>query len=328
MRTFVLRRLLALIPLLLAVTFITQALLVAAPGDYVTALERISPELAKLLRHQFHLDSHNVITRYWYWLWQALQGNFGFSFKYMTPVWGLVWQRLFNTLLLSSAALVISWGVAIPLGTLAAVKRGTWIDRSASFVAFLGLSMPAVFFALLMVMLAAKTGWFPIGGMRSEVYWDRFSSTQRIGDVAWHVILPAIVLGTMGIGQYMRQMRAEMIETLSQDYIRTAVAKGLSRSRVILRHALLNAINPMVSLFGFSIAYLLAGAVLTETVFAWPGMGLLTFEALRDKDEPLVMASVVLLTAMLVFGSLVSDLLLAAIDPRIRLGGGRATRSL
>lgn len=326
MKTFVARRLLALIPLLIAVTFITQALLVAAPGDYVTSIEQIRPELAEVLRHQFHLDSHNVFTRYWYWLWQALHGNFGFSFKYMTPVWGLVWQRLFNTLILSLASLIVSWGAAIPLGTLAAVKRGTWFDRSAGFVSFLGLSMPVVFFSLLGVMFAAKTGWFPIGGMHSEVYWDGFSAIQKIGDVVWHVTLPAIVLGTIGMGQYMRQMRGEMIETLGQDYIRTAIAMGLSRRRVVLRHALGNAINPLVSLFGFSLAYLLAGAVLTETVFAWPGMGLLTFEALRDRDEPLVMASVVLLTAMLVLGSLVSDLLLAAIDPRIRLGAVRITK--
>ena len=322
MRTFIIRRLLALIPLLLVVTFITQALLLASPGNYLTVISesrQVSPELLRLLEHQYHLESNNIFTRYWYWLWQAFHGNFGFSFKYMAPVWGLVWQRLFNTLVLSVAALLVSWGVAIPLGTLAAVKRGTWIDRSTGFVSFLGLSMPVVFFALLMVMLAAKTGWFPISGMRSEVYWDDMSAIQRIGDVIWHVTLPAMVLGIVGMGQYMRQMRGEMIDTLGQDYIRTAVAKGLSRRRVIMRHALGNAINPLVSLFGFSLAYLLAGAVLTETVFAWPGMGRLTFEALRDKDEPLVLASVVLLTVMLVLGSLVSDLLLAVIDPRIRL---------
>jgi peptide/nickel transport system permease protein len=324
MKTFIIRRLLALIPLLLAVTFVTQALLVASPGNYLSAItesRQVSPELLKLLEHQYHLESHNVFTRYWYWLWQAFHGNFGFSFKYMAPVWGMVWQRLFNTLVLSVASLIVSWGVAIPLGTLAAVKRGTWIDRSAGFLSFFGLSMPVVFFSLLMVMFAAKTGWFPIGGMRSEVYWDGFSTIEKAGDLIWHVTLPAAVLGTIGMGQYMRQMRGAMIDTLGQDYIRTAIAKGLSQRRVVIRHALANAINPLVSLFGFSLAYLLAGAVLTETVFAWPGMGLLTFEALRDKDEPLVMASVVLLTAMLVFGSLISDLLLAIIDPRIRLQG-------
>jgi peptide/nickel transport system permease protein len=325
MRTFVARRLLALIPLLLAVTFITQALLVASPGSYITTLyesKKLTPELLHLLERQYHLESNNVFTRYWYWLWQALHGNFGFSFKYMSPVWGLVWQRLFNTLVLTVAALIISWGVAIPLGTLAGVKRGKWVDRCAGFVSFFGLSMPVVLFSLLMVMFAAKTGWFPIGGIHSQVYWDGFSWIQKVGDLIWHATLPAIVLGTVGMGQYMRQMRAEMIETLSQDYIRTAVAKGLPWRRVIFRHALGNAINPLVSLFGFSLAYLLAGAVLTETVFGWPGMGLLTFEALKYKDEPLVMASVVLLTVMLVIGSLSSDLLLAAIDPRVRLEEG------
>jgi len=324
MKTFITRRLLSLIPLVLAVSFITQGLLVASPGNYVGVISadpRVTRELRELLIRQYHLESNNIFVRYWYWLWQALHGNFGLSFLYSTPVWGLVWQRLFNTLVLSVAALVISWGLAIPLGVTAAVKRGTWLDRVIGFFSFFGLSMPVVFFSLLLVLLAAATQWFPIGGMRNEAMWDNYSFPQKVGDTLWHVILPATVLGVVSMGQYVRQLRSEMIDTLGKDYIRTAVAKGLSKRRIIFRHALGNAINPLVSLFGFSLAYLLAGAVLTETVFAWPGMGRLTYDALVNKDEPLVMASVVLVTAMLAIGSLASDVLLAVIDPRIRLEG-------
>jgi peptide/nickel transport system permease protein len=324
MKTFITRRLLSLIPLLLAVSFITQALLIASPGNYVDVLSadpRVTRELRELLIRQYHLESHNIFVRYWYWLWQALHGNFGLSFLYSTPVWTLVWQKLLNTLVLSVAALVISWGLAIPLGVIAAVKRGRWLDRVIGFFSYLGLSMPVVFFSLILVMVAAATRWFPTGGMHNEAMWDTFSIPEKVGDTVWHVILPAMVLAIVSMGQYVRQLRSEMIETMGKDYIRTAVAKGLPQRRVILRHALGNAINPLVSLFGFSLAYLLAGAVLTETVFAWPGMGRLTFDALINRDEPLVMASVVLVTVMLAFGSMASDILLAMIDPRIRLEG-------
>src|SRR5215472_12613876 len=145
MKTFITRRLLSLIPLLLAVSFITQALLIASPGNYVDVLSadpRVTRELRQLLIHQYHLESNNVFVRYWYWLWQALHGNFGQSFLYSTSVWSLVWQRLFNTLLLSVAALIIGWGLAIPLGAIAGVKRGTWVDRAIGAVSYVGLSMP------------------------------------------------------------------------------------------------------------------------------------------------------------------------------------------
>ncbi len=324
MRTFLIRRLLALIPLLVVVTFITQSLLVLSPGDYLSTLSnspQISDDLLEMLRKQYHLESDDVFVRYWYWLSQAFQGNFGYSFKYDIPVWSLIWERLLNTLILAVAALVISWGLAIPLGMLAAVKRNTWVDRVIGLVSFAGLSMPSVFFSLLMLLFAAKTGWFPIGGIHNQTYWEHFSPAQKITNILWHLTLPAFVLGTISMAQYMRQMRSEMIETLSADYIRTARAKGLSQTRVLFRHALGNAINPLVTLFGFSLAYLLAGAILTETVFSWPGMGRLTVEALISKDEPLVMAAVVLLTIMLALGSLIGDVLLAFIDPRIRLEG-------
>jgi peptide/nickel transport system permease protein len=149
--------------------------------------------------------------------------------------------------------------------------------------------------------------------------WDVMSGWQRFVDSLWHLVLPTIVLGTIGLAQWVRQMRAEMIEVLSQDYICAARAKGLSNWRILTRHALVNAINPLVTLFGFSLASLLAGALLTEFVFGWPGLGILVYEALRDKDEPVVMGATVMLVLMLVIGNLIADLLLAWLDPRIRV---------
>jgi peptide/nickel transport system permease protein len=322
MKTFLLRRLLALVPLVLAVTFVTQALLILAPGDFLSQL-RANPAISEAtinqLRTQYHLDTENVFVRYWYWLSGVLQGDFGYSFRYQAPVAQLIMDRLFNTLILALGSLAISYGLAIPLGVISAVKKDSVFDRAAGFVSFLGLSMPGVFYSLLMLLLAAKTGWFPVGGIHNQVYWDQFTFAQKVQDTLQHLILPATVLGTIGMAQYMRQMRGEMIETLSKDYIRTAKAKGLSRRQVLFRHALGNAINPLITLFGFSLAYLLAGAILVEFVFSWPGMGRLTLEALTVQDEPVVMANGLMLTVMLVVGSLISDVLLAWVDPRIRL---------
>lgn len=322
MKTFLIRRLLAAIPLIVVVTFITKALLVASPGNFLDDL-RLNPSITRetlaQMERTYHLDSNNVFERYWYWVWPALQGDFGYSFTKSASVSSLIGERVPNTLLLTGSALVFSWVFAIPLGVLAAVYRNRWVDKIIGFVSFFGLSIPSIFFSLLMILFAARTGLFPAGGIHNQVMWDVMSPWQKLVDILWHLVLPTIVLGTIGLAQYVRQMRSEMIETLSQDYIRTARAKGLSRWRVLTRHALGNAINPLITIFGFSLATLLAGALLTEFVFGWPGLGTLILDAVLAKDEPIVMASVVMLALMLVVGNLIADVLLALIDPRIRL---------
>jgi peptide/nickel transport system permease protein len=322
MKTFLIRRLLAAIPLIIVVTFITKAMLVLSPGSFLDEKRsnpRISREYIAELEAKYHLDNKNVFERYWYWLRPALGGDLGESFTKSAPVSSLIGERVLNTLLLTGAALIFSWAFAIPLGSIAAVYRNRWPDKVCGFISFFGLSIPSVFFSLLMVLFAAKTRWFPPGGIHDQVNWDYMSGWQKFTDTLWHLVLPTVVLGTIGLAQYMRQMRSEMIETLSTDYIRTARAKGLGRWRVVFKHALGNAINPLVTLFGLSLAFLLAGALLTEYVFAWPGLGTLIYEALIGKDEPLVMAAVTMLVLMLVIGNLVADLLLAVIDPRIRM---------
>jgi peptide/nickel transport system permease protein len=322
MRTFLIRRILAAIPLIIFVTFFTKAMLVLSPGNFLDELRlkpNISRDYLERMEQKYHLDSKNVFERYWYWLKPAMRGDLGDSFITAAPVTTLISNRLLNTLMLTGAALIFSWALAIPLGVLAGVYRNRWVDKLCSFISFFGLSIPSVFFSLLLILFAAKTGWFPAGGIHDQINWDYMNGWQRFMDTLWHLVLPTIVLGTLGMAQYMRQMRSEMIETMSQDYIRTARAKGLSQRRIIFRHALGNAINPLVTLFGLSLAYLLAGALLTEYIFAWPGLGSLVYEALRDKDEPLVMAAVTMLVVMLVIGNLIADLLLAIIDPRIRV---------
>ncbi|MCA9547089.1 MAG: ABC transporter permease [Myxococcales bacterium] len=321
MWTYVARRLLAIPPLLLAVSFLTHCLLAAAPGDYFSRLAEdpaVTEAYMAALRAKFHLDG-GIFERYWAWLSHAVGGDFGHSFRFDMPVFELIGERLGNTLLLSGSALVLAWGLALPLGVLAAVKQGTWIDKTVGFLSFLGLSIPRVFFALLMVMFAAVTGWFPTGGMRDPIDWDDFTAWERWVDVAHHTVLPAVVVGTTQMAHYMRQMRAEMVETLGKDFVRTAKAKGLAPWEVVWKHAFGNAVNPLITLFGYSLAALLTGSFLVEVVFGWPGLATLTVDAVFAQDEPVVMASVVMATVMLVVGNLIADLLLGIVDPRIGL---------
>ncbi|MGB1809842.1 MAG: ABC transporter permease, partial [Planctomycetota bacterium] len=183
---------------------------------------------------------------------------------------------------------------------------------------FLGLSIPTVFFALLAMLFASYTGWFPIGDMRSLDY-DQYGFFGKIANRIHHLFLPALVLGTSAMAGYMRQARGNMIEALGQDYVRTARAKGVSEQGVLFKHAFRNAVNPLVTLFGYSLASLLSGSLLVEIVMNWPGLGRLIFEAISAKDEPLVLASVLISTLLLVFGNLAADILLAVVDPRVRL---------
>jgi len=313
---------LAAIPLIIFVTFITKAMLVLSPGNYLDELkasQRVPVDYIARMEQKYHLNSKNVFERYWFWVWPAARGDFGDSYMKSAPVTSLIGERVFNTVLLTGCALIFSWAFAIPLGVLAAVYRNRWIDKLCGFISFFGLSIPSVFFSLLMVLFAAKTKLFPVDNVHNQVRWNVMTPWEQVIDTLHHLVLPTIVLGTIGLAQYMRQMRSEMIETLSQDYIRTARAKGLSRWRVVYSHALPNAINPLITLFGFSLAFLLGGALLVEHVFSWPGLGTLIYESLRDKDEPLVMAAVTMLVLMLVIGNLIADLLLAIIDPRIRM---------
>jgi peptide/nickel transport system permease protein len=224
---------------------------------------------------------------------------------------------LANTLLLACAAAVVTWALAIPLGVVAAVRQYGWPDRTLSFLAFLSLSVPEVLSGLLLLWFAASTGWFPVGGMRHLDY-DTFWPLQKLGDVLRHLLLPALTVGLIPLAGRMRQMRSSLLDQLRLDYITTARAKGLPESGVVLRHALRNALNPMITLFGFTLGSLVSGSFVAETIFSWPGLGSLTLEALNTQDQYLVMGSVLMASAVLIAGNLVADVLLAIADPRIR----------
>jgi len=319
MKTYILRRLIHMIPLLLGITFFSFLIISLAPGDYLTAMSQnpqITAETIEGLRTKFGLDRPWYV-QYGMWLWNALHLDFGYSFANQVPVFSLIKERMLNTFILAFSAALFAWGLSIPLGIVSAVRQNTWVDRSASFVAFLGLSIPEVFFALLMILFAARTGWFPVGGMKS-IDFEYLSYGGQLLDLLYHLILPTIVLGSISMAGRMRQMRANLLDTLLQDYIQTARAKGLSERSVIYKHALRNAINPLITLFGFTLAHLLSGAFLVEVVMNWPGLGRLTLDALFTRDLYLVMGSLLMASVMLILGNLAADIMLAVTDPRIR----------
>lgn len=320
---FLLKRLLNMIPILIGISFISFAILRLAPGDFVTTLSQdpnLSQEAVLRMRTEYGLDKPWLV-QYFLWVSNALRLNFGYSLAYHIPVVSLLTQRMGNTLLLSLCALVFSWGVAIPLGVIAAVRRNTLYDRLISLFAFAGISLPGFFLALLLLLLAEKTGWFPIGGMHGPSY-DLMSRAEQFRDTAHHLVLPVLVLGIGGCASILRQMRGSLLDTLRENYVTAARARGLPERVVIWKHAVRNAINPLITVFGFSLAGLLGGAALVENVMAWPGLGRLILEAVQSGDQYVVMGSFVMSAGLLLLGNLFSDVLLAITDPRIKLGRG------
>jgi peptide/nickel transport system permease protein len=320
MLLFFARRLLHMIPILFGVSLLTAILICLTPGDYYTRLQenpQITPEKLAELRAKEHLDKPWYV-RYGYWLADAAHGDLGYSIAYKVPVTQLIYDRLWNTFVLSLGALVLAWAIAIPLGIWAAVKKDSWADRLCSMIAFVGLSVPDLLLALLALMFAAATGWFPVGGAESPTY-DLMTTGQQIMDRLHHLVLPVIVLGVADMAGIMRQMRSNFLDCIRAEYVTTARAKGMSERLVVYKHTLRNAVNPLLTLFGYSLAGLLSGAFIVEIVMAWPGLGRLTMDALMAQDYRLVQASVLMAAALLVAGNLVADLLLAWSDPRIRL---------
>jgi peptide/nickel transport system permease protein len=319
MIAYLFRRFLALIPLLLGITGLVFLLMSLAPGDFLTpvrAQRDVSPELIQSIEQQFGLNQPWYV-QYVKWLGNVVTGNLGHSWAYKMPVVDLIGQRLLATFLLSVSALVIAWGIAIPLGVLAAMYKDSVFDRISAFLAYAALSLPEFFLALLFMFFAAQSGWFPMGGATSIDY-EFMAAGGKILDRVHHLVLPALALGIGSVASIMRIMRANFLDAIRADYVKTARAKGLREGRVMFVHALRNAINPLVSAFGFAFSGLLSGALMVEIVLQYPGLGQLMYQSILREDQFVVLASVMLGCTMLVVGNLLADLLLGWSDPRIR----------
>jgi peptide/nickel transport system permease protein len=305
--------------MLLGVSILLFLLLQSAPGDFLSEMKlnsQISPETVARLRAQYGLDQPLPI-RYWQWLKSSAKGEFGYSFAYNAPAATLLLPRARNTLLLSVPALLISWVIAVPLGVLAAGWKGRWADRLFSGGTSVLLALPDVLIALLALLIALKTGLFPVGGMTSVTAQDQ-SIWNWLRDLGWHMMLPvaALVIGSLTI--ILRHVRASVGEVLESSYLRAAEGHGLPRLKLLFGYALPAAANPLVSLFGLSVALLLSVSLLIEVVMSWPGMGPMLLEAILARDLFVVLGAVMLTTVFLIVGNLLGDVLLYAFDPRIR----------
>jgi peptide/nickel transport system permease protein len=305
--------------LFFGVSILLFLLFQAAPGDFLSEVKlnpQISPETVAQLRAQYGLDQP-LPLRYWQWVKSSAKGEFGYSFAYNTPAATLLWPRARNTLLLSVPALMISWLIALPLGVLVAGWKGGWADRLFSGGTSFLLALPDVLIALLALLIALKTGMFPVGGMTSVNAQDQ-GAWAWLRDLAWHMVLPvaALVIGSLTI--ILRHVRASVGEVLESSYMRAAEGHGLPRFKLLFRYALPAAANPLISLFGLSVAMLLSVSLLIEVVMGWPGIGPLLLEAILARDLFVVIGAVMLSTLLLIGGNLLADILLYAFDPRIR----------
>lgn len=266
------------------------------------------------LSNLFHIDQPTLAQGRW---WAAFQPDLGQSFSGQ-PVALVLAQRIPNSLILNIVTILIGWLIAIPLGIYAALHWRTKLDTMFTILAAIGMAAPPFVVALLLGVLAVKTGWFPFGGITSDNF-ETFSWPHKILDVAHHLVLPVVVLTIGGISGLQRQMRGNLLDVLEAEYVRVARAKGLPENKVVYKHAVRTAINPLVTLLGFEFASLMSGAAIVEMVLQYPGIGQLALEAVRQTDTNLVMSILIIAAVMLVAGNLLGDVLLKIVDPRIEL---------
>ena len=305
MLKYIIRRIIAMIPVVIGITFLVFMIMQLAPGDPVQMIlgDNASPEAVEAMCDEMGLND-NVLIQYGRYLVNLAQGDMGTSYVNKRPVADEVFSRVPATFKLAAVAAVVSIVIAIPLGILAAIKQNTLFDHSSMVVSLIGISMPAFWLALmLMLLFSLKLGWLPAQGAKDG--WKSY-------------VLPSIAIGFMQMAAIARTTRSSMLETIRQDYIRTARSKGITEREVIFHHSFRNALIPTVTIVGVQLGGLLGGAVLTETVFAWPGLGRLVVQAVNGRDVPVVLGCIVVLSVGFSIVNLVVDLLYGFIDPRVR----------
>jgi peptide/nickel transport system permease protein len=310
---YALKRLLAVIPMLLAVSLLLFGIMNVLPGgpEALCAGENLDPAAIAYIRRNLGLDEP-LPVRYVRWVTAAARGDLGRSFRDGQPVFDHIAARLPATLQLSVLALLLALGVAIPAGVLVASRPHSWLDRLLTPASFLGLSFPSFWLGIMLILLfSGVLGWLPGSGM--ETYGRETNVLSRLQ----HAVLPTVTLAAVQVAAFMRYTRAAVLEVLTEDYVRTAQAKGLPPGRVLLKHALRNALIPVVTLVGLSLPTLIGGSVIVETVFAWPGLGRLAVDSVFKRDYPVIMGIQMVIATVIVLANLVTDLLYAVLDPRV-----------
>ena len=319
MWAYVVRNLLQRCVLLVFVSFIAHSVVHLAPGEpseVDPGNPRLKREDVAKIRAAFHLDEP-LFVQYLYWVRDLASGDLK-SFKDSQPVLPKIWGRFVNSLPLFVCATLLVWTLSFPAGIHAATHRGSSYDRGSTLVAYALISIPSFFFAYLIILWAVNTLGVPVIGMRTFGLEDA-SFTQRLMDRFWHLVLPSVISALTGVAILSRYVRSQMLEVVSQDYIRTARAKGLAEDTVIYRHALRNALLPFVTMFGFLLPGLIGGSVIIEQIFAWPGIGRLGYEAILARDFPVILTLNFIAAVLTLAGTFLSDILYAFVDPRVRL---------
>lgn len=320
MPRYIFTRVLSAIPLIFGLLTVTFFIIHLAPGDPTSFFLQsdVDPKYAENLRRALGLDQP-LLVQYWRWLGSIFSGDLGVSFSKHAPVRDILLDTIPKTLLLTSAALLLDFTVGIALGILSALRRGTSLDRIMTVISLFLYSMPEFWLGLMLVLaFSGAIPLFPATGMQSPMA-DYLPPLEYVLDVLHHMVLPVFVLGIASAAATARYMRASMLEVIHLEYIRAARAKGLSEFIVIGKHALRNALLPIITLGGLSLPFLLGGAVIVESVFSWPGMGKVVVDAIFTRDYPLIIACTMVSGVLVIFGNLTADILTAFADPRIRL---------
>ncbi|HSO72995.1 MAG TPA: ABC transporter permease [Thermodesulfobacteriota bacterium] len=324
MLQYLINRLLLLIPMLLGITLISFTVIHLAPGSPTDIQTMMNPkaslEAQKRLRELYGLDKP-LHVQYLDWLSRLVRLDLGRSFSPDgRPVWDKIRERLPVTISINLLAMVLILIIAIPIGVIAATHPHSWFDRGTTLFVFLGFAMPGFWLALLLMMLfGVYLDWLPLSGLTS-LFFDRLTIWGKIQDLARHLVLPISVSAFGGLAGMSRYMRGNMLEVIRQDYITTARAKGLAESTVIFKHAMRNALLPVVTILGLSVPGLIGGSVIFESIFAIPGMGQLFYSAVMSRDYPLVMGELVIGAVLTLCGNLLADISYALVDPRLRVG--------
>lgn len=316
---YIIRRLIQMIPVVIGASFLIFFIISMAPGDYVDSKANPNMTEAKKeeLREVMGLDKP-IPTRYVNWVKRAFQGELGDSLKFKQPVVEVINTYMWNSFILSLMSFIASIIIAVPIGIVSATKQYSLVDGIFTVLALIGISLPAFFLGLLLIkVFAFDAGLFPVGGMTTTG--STAIGFKSIMDIAYHMFLPFLVLTLVQVGSLMRYTRTSMLEVIRQDYIRTARAKGLKESVVVYKHALRNALIPIVTILGMSLPGLFGGALLTEKIFAWPGIGKVAYDCLIVRDYPFLIAFNMFLAILMLFGNLIADILYSLVDPRVRL---------
>ncbi|WP_018466756.1 ABC transporter permease [Calidithermus timidus] len=322
MWTFVFKRFLIAIPTLLLISVLVFAVIQLQPGGFLENMledPRVSRETVERIRQQYLLDQP-VWVQYLNWLGGVLRGDFGYSFLNNRPVSELIWERLGWTVFLAVITIFATWVVAIPLGIYTALRRHGFGAMLANFIGYFGLATPDFLVALLLIFAVLSAGGTSVGGLFSPQYIDAPWSWAKFTDMLSHLWIPLIVIGLDGTAGIMRQMRANMLDVLSQDYVRTARSKGLAERVVLWKHAVRNAINPLISIAGLSLPNLISSTIIASIVLNLPTIGPFLYDSLLNKDQYVVMALLMMSAVLLMIGNLLADVALAWADPRIRYG--------